>query len=126
MRQLGRLEAEVMQCLWSAERPLSVRDVLDDLSRRRKLAYTTVMTVMDNLHGKDLVVREKRGRAYVYAPSSTREEHTARLLDNVLADSRDRGAALLHFVGRLSDEDAADLRAALARLESSGPTEAGS
>ena len=102
-----------MQRLWDADDPVSVRFVLEDLQRERSLAYTTVMTVMDNLHGKGLVRRHKEGRAYVYEPVLSREEHTARLLEDVLATSNDRSAALLHFVGQLDDDVLADLRAAL-------------
>ena len=122
MRQLGQLEAAVMQRLWAADRPVSTREVLEDLQRDRNIAYTTVMTVLDNLHGKGLVGREKQGRAYLYSATVSREEHTAGLLDQVLAQSQDRGATLLHFVGQMSDEDLAELRTALAHLEPPAPT----
>lgn len=122
MRQLGQLEAAVMQRLWAADRPVSTREVLEDLQRDRNIAYTTVMTVLDNLHGKGLVGREKQGRAYLYSATVSREEHTAGLLDQVLAQSQDRGATLLHFVGQMSDEDLAELRSALAHLEPPAPT----
>lgn len=102
-----------MQRLWAWDGPASVREVLDDLVRERPLAYTTVMTVLDNLHSKGMVSREKRGRAYVYSPASTREEHTATQLEDLLAASDDRGAALMHFVERLSDDEVVRLRALL-------------
>lgn len=114
MRQLGQLEGVVMQHLWSAGEPVSVRTMLEALTPERPLAYTTVMTVMDNLHSKGLVVREKAGKAYLYAPTGTREEHTAEVLDEVLADSDDRTAALMHLVGKMDPSEAADLLAALA------------
>lgn len=113
MKALGQLEAAVMQRLWDAEGPVSVRDVLEDLQRERALAYTTVMTVMDNLHGKGLVERHKEGRAFLYTATMSREEHTAGLLEDVLSASSDRSAALLHFVGQLDDDVVAELRAAL-------------
>ena len=50
MRQLGELEAVIMDRLWTWGRPALVREVVDDLHRDRPLAYTTVMTVMENLH----------------------------------------------------------------------------
>ena len=58
MRQMGQLEAAVMHRLWDWDRPASVREVVDDLQRERKIAYTTVMTVLDNLHRKGLVHRQ--------------------------------------------------------------------
>jgi predicted transcriptional regulator len=115
VRRLGQLEAAVMQRLWEWDRAASVREVLEDLNRERSLAYTTVLTVLDNLHSKGLVERRKVGRAYVYSARSSREEHTASLLGQVLADSSDRSAALLHFVDQLSPAEVAELREALER-----------
>lgn len=113
VRQLGQLEAAVMSRLWDWGRPVAVREVLDDLAKERALAYTTVMTVLDNLHSKGLVSRSKDGRAFKYVPVLTREEHTAGLLQEVLSNSVDPGAALLHFVGTMSDREVDDLRSAL-------------
>src|SRR5665811_1148648 len=45
MPQLGGLESKVMEVLWNASSPLSVREVHDALSTSADLAYTTVMTV---------------------------------------------------------------------------------
>jgi len=59
---LGELERAVMAQLWSADGPLTVRDVHDHLER--ELAYTTVMTVMDNLHRKGQLQRQRDGRAW--------------------------------------------------------------
>ncbi|MGH2725597.1 MAG: BlaI/MecI/CopY family transcriptional regulator, partial [Actinomycetota bacterium] len=65
---LGPLEAEVMRAIWRTKAPVSVRDVLDSLNRRRPdaLAYTTVMTVMSRLAEKDILTRTPHGRAYIY------------------------------------------------------------
>lgn len=113
MRQLGELEAAVMDRLWSWDRPTSVREVLDDLRRQRDLAYTTVMTVMDNLHRKGLLARDQDGRAYRYWPTTSREEYTAALMEAALAAGGDRTAALLRFVDRMDRAEVAALRKAL-------------
>ena len=99
-----------MDRLWSWDRPVSVRDVLEDLNRDRVLAYTTVMTVLDNLHRKGMVLREKSGRAYHYRPTRSRAAHTAELMEEVLAENPDRSGALLRFVEQLSEQDVAALR----------------
>ncbi len=106
-----------MDRLWSSDRPMVVREVLEDLQRDRAIAYTTVMTVLDNLHRKSFVVREKDGRAYRYRPTHTREQHTAALMEQVLAGSADRGAALLHFVEKMPVEEIAQLRKVLDNFE---------
>lgn len=68
---LGSLEAQVMQVLWAAREPLTVREVLERLNRGRRptLAYTTVMTVMARLADKQILLRELDGRGYRYEPA---------------------------------------------------------
>ncbi|MGH4000574.1 MAG: BlaI/MecI/CopY family transcriptional regulator [Pseudonocardiaceae bacterium] len=117
MKQLGQLEAVIMQRLWDWSRPVSVREVVDDLQLERKIAYTTVMTVMDNLHRKRLVAREKDGRAYRYIAAMSRDDHAAGLLEDVLAQTPDRSAVLLNFVGHLSPQEQVQLREALSQLD---------
>lgn len=115
MRRLGELEAVVMERLWAWDRPTLVREVVEDLHADRRLAYTTVMTVMDNLFRKGLLRRELSGRAYLYTPAKTREEYLGDLLEDVLSGSSDRTVALLGFVERLSADEIAKLRSALDR-----------
>ncbi len=65
----GELESEIMEILWEKNRA-SVRDVFEILAKKRKIAYTTVMTVMSRLHDKGLLARElDQSGAYIYAPS---------------------------------------------------------
>lgn len=123
MRNLGSLEADVMSRLWAATGPVSVREVLEALNgdtREKPLAYTTVMTVLENLHRKGFVGRQKDGRAFRYTATMSREQHTAELMDGVLAGTTDRGAALLHFVERMSPDQLVELREALERLGEPG------
>ncbi|WP_449406872.1 BlaI/MecI/CopY family transcriptional regulator [Microbacterium maritypicum] len=113
VRQLGELEKLVMDRVWSWDHPVAVREVLEGLRDERSLAYTTVMTVMDNLHRKGMLTRQKDGRAYVYRPVMTREQHSAAFMGEVLAGTVDRTATLLHFVEQMPPDEAARLRAAL-------------
>ena len=119
MAQLGQLEAAVMERLWRWDRPAPVREVLEDMRQDRQIAYTTVMTVLDNLHRKGMVMREKNGRAYVYRPTRSRESHTAELMEQVLARTSNRGGALLRFVEQMSEDEIAELRGALTKIEDS-------
>jgi predicted transcriptional regulator len=113
MRRFGELEAAIMECLWARTQPASVRDVLGELQTGKQLAYTTVMTVLDNLHRKGFVTREMSGRAWLYQPACSREEHTAMMLREVLGSSGDRQTALMHFVAELDAGAVADLTAAV-------------
>jgi predicted transcriptional regulator len=68
---LGHLELRVMEVLWSHGES-NVHDVVERLGR--PLAYTTVMTTLDRLFKKHLLVRRKSERAFFYAPRWTRRE----------------------------------------------------
>jgi predicted transcriptional regulator len=112
-RPFGDLEATVMDQLWSAGRPLLVRDVIDAMSPDRTPAYTTVMTVMDNLHRKGWLARTRDGRAWRYEPVLDRQAYTARLMREALAVSEDRAGVLARFVEEISPAEAGALAAAL-------------
>jgi predicted transcriptional regulator len=109
---LGDLENKVMAQLWAADEALTVRQVYDAVRRDRDLAYTTVMTVLDRLAKKGVIVQQRDGRAYRYAPVRSREEMTAELMLDALSTAPDatRDAALAHFLGRI---DPAALSAAI-------------
>ncbi len=124
-RQLGELEAVVMDRLWSWQQSATVREVLDDLRPERMLAYTTVMTVMDNLHRKGLLSRVPEGRAYRYSPARSRADHTAELIASALATSEDRTAPLLRFVEQMDADELEVLRTSLARLSAPGQPPSG-
>lgn len=117
MQGFGALESAVMRLLWSRGTPATVREILTELRSSRELAYTTVLTVMDNLYKKGWLTRQQDGRAHRYAPVVTREEYVAGAMREVLDSSGDRAQALLHFVGRMTLEDAAALRTALNTFE---------
>ncbi|MGW5051369.1 BlaI/MecI/CopY family transcriptional regulator [Actinokineospora sp. NPDC004072] len=113
MQGLGELEAAVMDVLWGATGTRTVREVLVALNSTRNLAYTTVMTVLDNLHRKGWVIREMDQRAYRYAPATSREEAAARALRSLLEASGDPQSVLMHFVKSASQRESEMLRKAL-------------
>jgi predicted transcriptional regulator len=113
MRQLGELEAVIMDRLWAWGRPALVREVVDDLHDERPLAYTTVMTVMENLYKKGWLRRERDGRAWRYEPTRSRSAYTVELMSDALGTSTDRRTALAHFVMQMSPHDAELLQEAL-------------
>jgi predicted transcriptional regulator len=113
MRQFGELESAIMDRLWELDRPASVREVAEELRPDRPPAYTTVMTVMENLYHKDWLRRERDGRAWRYTPTRSRSDYTAALMQEALGTNPDRRTALAHFVLQLSPHDAALLQQAL-------------
>ncbi|MEV7426137.1 MULTISPECIES: BlaI/MecI/CopY family transcriptional regulator [unclassified Streptomyces] len=112
-RQLGDLEDAVMTRVWQWNRPVTVREVLEDLQRERSIAYTTVMTVMDNLHQKGWVRREVDGRAYRYTAVSTRAAYAAALMNEAWSKSDNPAAALVAFFGMMSPEQRTSLEDAV-------------
>jgi predicted transcriptional regulator len=93
---LGPLESEIMDVIWDAARPISVREVVDRLNdgRKPKLAYTTVMTVMTRLADKGVLARRREGRGYVY--EATAEDAAGLAVRGVIRDFGD--AAMAQFL----------------------------
>ncbi|MFE3183966.1 BlaI/MecI/CopY family transcriptional regulator [Streptomyces violascens] len=120
-RQLGELEDAVMTRVWQWNRPVTVREVLEDLQQERSIAYTTVMTVMDNLHQKGWVRREVDGRAYRYTAVSTRAAYAAALMNEAWSQSDNRAAALVAFFGMMSPEEREALRDAVRMVQEPEP-----
>nr|WP_078963660.1 BlaI/MecI/CopY family transcriptional regulator [Streptomyces durhamensis] len=112
-RPLGELEDAVMTRVWKWNRPVTVREVLEDLQQERSIAYTTVMTVLDNLHQKGWVRREAEGRAYRYEAVSTRAAYAAALMNDAWSQSDNPAAALVAFFGMMSEEQRQALRDAV-------------
>ncbi len=82
-RVLGKLEAQIMELLWS-DSPATVHDIHGKLKQTRKVAYTTVMTVMSRLAEKGLLKRKKQGYSYLYRPVSSRQEFSRSIVGSVL------------------------------------------
>ena len=113
-------ELEIMHVVWSLEQA-TVRDVYEAVRERRKVAYTSVMTVMKILEQKGHLKKKQDERAYVYRPARPR----AQVLQDMVRDFVDRvfqGAAkplLVHLVEdkRLSPQDLAEIRRLLRKAQ---------
>lgn len=119
-RGFGDLEATVMDRVWAREDGVTVREVFDELTGLRQIAYTTVLSTMDNLHRKGWVRRDREGKAYRYWPTMTREERSANLMRAAFSAGGDREAVLAFFVGQMTAEESAQLKAALRHGGGSG------
>ncbi len=108
---LGPLETSIIEVMWGSKQPLTVRDVYEKLRRRKRIAYTTVMTTMDRLYEKGLLDRRvEKGRGgvlYVYWPKF--EEHSFKksavheVLNSLMENFGDIVASYL--VERLSSDE---------------------
>ena len=87
---LGPLEASIIQTIWcSKKRPITVREVLEVLKKKKTIAYTTVMNTMDRLYEKGLLDRKiekgKGGVFYVYWPKLEESKFTEAAVSDVLS-----------------------------------------
>jgi predicted transcriptional regulator len=110
---LGELQRAVIEVVWECGEA-SVHQVRAKLSRRKKLAYTTVLTALQKLEKAGWLRHRTEGKIYIYAPTRTREEAGARSVRKFLDRIFD-GDALLMFQhlmrqDKLSDSELKDLR----------------
>lgn len=89
---LGPLEWRVLEVLWARETPASVRDVIPSFP---EAAYTTLMTTLERLARKGVLVRTKRGRAFEYQPRLSRMEFEAERTAYALRHALERGGGSL-------------------------------
>ena len=76
-------ELEIMQIVWRRE-SATVRDVYEELLLQRKVAYTTVMTMMKILEGKKYLKRTEVDRAYVYRPAQPQKQVVGAMVKDFL------------------------------------------
>ena len=84
---LGPLEQEVMECVWNRDQATcrEVHDCLND-GRKKPIAYTTLMTILDRLNDKEFLKREKKGKSYVYKFNKSRNETIKQLANNMICE----------------------------------------
>jgi predicted transcriptional regulator len=81
--ELAPLELECMTTLWSLQAG-TVREIRDTLAERRPRAYTTIMTIMDRLARKQIVTRQRIGRAWRYQANLSQQEARTHAISQVL------------------------------------------
>jgi predicted transcriptional regulator len=85
---LTDVELEIMKVVWELER-CTVREVYETLREQKRIAYTTVMTMMNILEKKGHLSKQKQGRAYLYEPVRAKSQVISSMVDD--------------FVGRVFD-----------------------
>ena len=97
---LGELEKEVMDVVWKSSSPVTVREVLGKIGKKRKVAYTTVMTIMTRLTNKGLLIRKSdNSRAYAYQAVYSKEKFLTNVSKQIIKNfiSIFGQAAVAHF-----------------------------
>lgn len=103
---LTNQELEIMKIVWKRD-SATVRDVYEELLKRRKIAYTTVMTMMGTLEQKGRLRRSERGRAYVYMPVEPETKVVGNMVQEFLKRVFNGSATplLVHLVENLEGDD---------------------
>ena len=113
-------ELEILNVLWRRG-PSSVREVHEELEKKRKTGYTTVLKLMQIMAEKGLVTRDEQNRAHIYsarpAEADTQRNLVDDLVERVFGGSAHKLA--LHALGskKASPEELAELRKLLDELE---------
>jgi len=107
-KALGPLEHQIMDIVWIQQKS-TVYSVVAELSKKKKLAYTTVMTVMTRLAKKGVLSRQKKGKTYFYMPSESKDQFIHDVVKNTISKLVDMfgDEALIAFedeTKNLSDE----------------------
>jgi BlaI family transcriptional regulator, penicillinase repressor len=106
-------ELEIMKVVWTLERA-TVRQVYETLLEQRRIAYTTVMTMMNILEQKGYLTKRQADRAFVYQPAQPQKQVIRRMvrdfLDRVFNGSAEPLVAHLVEDRRLTESDLEEIR----------------
>ncbi len=81
---LGELEMQVMEILWQSKQG-SVADVLKAVIKKKKIAYTTVATILERLYEKGIVAKKSDKDRNLYSPKLSKSAYTSILIKNFLS-----------------------------------------
>lgn len=85
-------ELEILDILWERKRA-TVREVFEEIQKRKPTTYTTVLKFMQIMQEKGLVVRDEKERAHVYTPKHSQRQTQTKLVGTLL-ERAFRGSAL--------------------------------
>jgi predicted transcriptional regulator len=114
-------ELEILQVLWERQQNggFTVREVHEAMHSSKPRAYTTVMSLMNTMAEKGLLVREPRGKAFVYSAKARREQTLSDLLTDLLkrAFRGSAGALVAHLLETTDEKELAEIRKTLSNYK---------
>lgn len=117
---LGDLEMDIMGIAWDLKEA-TVKDVFEVMYERRRLAYTTIMTVMNRLAIKKILGQDKSTVPYVYTPLVQRDQIAHSMVDEVVERVMDGSStAVISYLmdkGTMSKDELAELKAKISEIE---------
>jgi len=113
-------EYEVLQSLWK-NGPSTVRQVNEELSQKREVGYTTTLKIMQIMHEKGLLSREKSGKTHIYQAEISQSATQQAMLDRFVERTFEGSAMqlVMQALGnhKASPEELSQIRAYLDELE---------
>ena len=85
-------ELEILDVLWDRGKA-TVREVFEEINKRKPSKYTTILKFMQIMQAKGLVVRDETEKAHIYRPKDS-QRHTQKRLVGSLLEKAFRGSAL--------------------------------
>jgi len=115
---LGPLEQEVMSCVWK-NKTCTARDVWENLSKDREVAYNTIQTIMTRLVDKGLLKRKLEGKTHIYKPAVRQKNVLLSLLNQTMSGftSQFGEEALIAFIDGLDDISAETRQKLIEKLQ---------
>ncbi|OXS77404.1 BlaI/MecI/CopY family transcriptional regulator [Domibacillus enclensis] len=106
-RFFGPLEAKIMDVLWQGER--SIKDVQHELEKEKSTNFNTVMTVMNRLVDKGILIKRTEGRASIFSPVQSREEFVNTQSKEMTQELMDEFGSVVvsHMIEALDEADEA-------------------
>ena len=103
IHDLGELQKAIMETVWALGEA-TARQVLERVSKKKPLAYTSVLSIMQRLENMGWLKHREEGRAYVYQPAESRKDESIRSLRKFI-DRVFHGKSALLFQHLLEDEE---------------------
>ncbi|WP_421773703.1 BlaI/MecI/CopY family transcriptional regulator [Gracilimonas sp.] len=117
---LGESEMEILHHVWEMGEA-TVAQVQEEILKERKVAYTTVMTIMKNLNDKGYLKYRKDGVTYVYSarkkPEEVQSSLVSGMIDKVFKGSTSALVQTLVKRENLSEEELRELRDMIDNME---------
>ena len=109
--QPTELELRILKILWEKS-PQLVRDIRDELAKLgRDIAHTSVITTLNTMVKKRIVIRKREGNAFLFSPRITREQVSRSVLGDIVNRVFDGSAkAVLLGVFEQNDIDRGELK----------------
>ncbi len=121
IKRLGDAELEIMQVIWSAEKPIMAARILELLQEKRKWALSTLMTSLARLAEKGFVFCDRTHRNNQYTALISEEDYKRKesknFLERLYGNSLQGLVATLYHDKSISEEDIIELRSFLDKLE---------